>query len=64
LDGFQKKIWKLNETTLYYLKQVIQNIKKCDYINSAKVDVTFNHDVLDGRIIYKEYNISIRIKEK
>lgn len=51
------------ENTLSYLKQVIQSIKKCDYLDSAKVDVTFNHDVLDGRVIYKEYNISIRIKE-
>jgi hypothetical protein len=51
------------EAIIDYLKTVIKNIEECDYVDTAKVDVSVNHDVLDGRLNYKEYNISIRIKE-
>lgn len=51
------------ETIIDYLKTVIKNIDECDYVDSAKVDVSFNHDILDGTTNYKEYNISIRVKE-
>lgn len=51
------------ETIIDYLKTVIKKINECDYVDCAKVDVTLNNDILDGRLNYKEYNISIRIKE-
>jgi hypothetical protein len=51
------------ESIIDYLKTVIKNITECDYVESAKVELTLNHDVLDDRINFKEYNISIRIKE-
>ena len=51
------------QTIIEYLYDVIQNIDDCDYVVDAKVDVTFNHDVMDGALKFKEYNISIRLKE-
>lgn len=49
-------------TIIDYLKMVIKNIEECDYVETAKVNVNFNRNILNGSLNFKEYSISIIIK--
>lgn len=51
------------EAIIDYLKTVIKKIDECDYVVSAKVEVTLNNDVMYGKTNYRDYDISIRVKE-
>lgn len=50
-------------TIIDYLKMIIKDIEECDYVETAKVNVDLNHDILHGSLNFKEYSISIIIKE-
>lgn len=50
-------------TIIDYLKMIIRDIEECDYVETAKVNVDLNHDILYGSLNFKEYSISIIIKE-
>lgn len=51
------------EELIGYLNQLIDRVRKCDYVDDIECDEIDSRDIFHGISVYKQINLNIKFKE-